>query len=356
MRFLILFLLLVAPLSACPFCAPSSSDLYTIVDNSQAVAKVEKVGEGKYKITEVLKGKAKVGRVVLAGASRAFSSTQPEALLLSTISNPNQPYWSEPVRPLTNREYGFVKSSLSAPSKAKLLDLAARHLEDKSDLLADSAYSILAPAEVEEVQARAGLVGQKKLISWIQAPTVLSERKSLYLLMALPKLTSQDKSWLKTQLLNPPLSAYASHLAPMMVAYARTGGATALKEMEAVFLKPGASASATFGATSGFTYIGTYETDPAIKSAARDIIRRELDHPDRGVFAISTLAEWRDFGVADKIEAMAYKHEETPWVVSSATRYFRSFESQKAREGIKRLAAKYPKIVESAQKPFPKAK
>jgi hypothetical protein len=356
--FAILTLVLLAlPLSACPFCNPSAgtSDLYTIASNSTAVARAEKVGDGKYKILEVVKGQAKVGRVVLAGASREFSSKEPEVLLLSTVSNPKQPYWSEPVRKLTQKEFDFVRKALQAKSEKALWDLAAQHLENESEAVAESAYNILAPAPIEEVQKRAPAVGQKLLTKWAREKTVPSERKSLYILMAIPKLGTADKDWLRQELLNPPLSSYASHLPPLMIAYAEVSGPQGIAEMKKVFLKPDASASSTFGPTSGFAFMGANSSKPNVRQAARDVFREELKHPDRGVFAIAPLAEWRDFTVAKEIEKLADEHRETPWVISSVVRYFRSFENEEAKSALARLKAKYPKITESAQKPFSKA-
>ena len=348
--------MLSVAVQACPFCNPSSTDYVTIVDNSLAVARVEKVGDGKYKILEALKGEAKVGRVVLAGTPRAFSEEKKPILLVSTISNPKQPYWTEPVRTLSKAEYQFTKATLGAKKDGARWDLAARNLEHKSDLISESAYNLLAPAPLEQVQKRASLVGKAKLKAWAGDPTVPSERKSLYLLMLLPGLTNQDAPWLKKMLMEPPLSAYASHLPPLMIAYAETAGPEGVKAMERVFLKPNATSSATFGATSAFEFIGTNSENGKTKMAAREVMKRELDHPDRGVFAIASLAGWRDFSVAPKMEALANENKETPWVISSVVRYFRGFESAKAKSILAGLKERYPKIVESAQKPFPELK
>ena len=154
------------------------------------MARVEKIGSGKFKILELLKGEAKVGRVVLAGEGRE-ENTAP-FLLASTISNPNQPYWSDPVRPLTAEEYKFFKTALALSSNAKLLDLAAKHVGATSDLISESAYNILANAPLAEVQRRGALVGQKNLVAWLQKPNTPSSRRSLYLLMSLPGLTAAE--------------------------------------------------------------------------------------------------------------------------------------------------------------------
>ena len=317
------------------------------------VARVEKVGSGKFKILELLKGQAKIGRVILAGEGR---EDRPSAsiLLVSTVSNPNQPYWSDPVRPLTAQEYQVFKSALALSSEAKLFDLAAKHVGDPSDLISESAYNILGNAPLPEVQKRGLLVGQARLVEWLKNSSTPSSRRSLYLLMALPGLTAKDKGWLEKQALDPALSPYADHLPPLMAAYAEVAGPSAVEALRQRWLKPNTTSSASFGATSGFVFIGNNSKNAAAKTAARNLFRSELKHPERGVFAISTLGEWRDFSVADEVEAMAYQNAETPWVVTSATRYFRSFENEKARAALKRLQARFPKIVESADKPYPK--
>jgi hypothetical protein len=317
------------------------------------VARVEKVGSGKFKILELLKGDAKVGRIVLAGEGREEAASAP-FLLASTVSNPNQPYWSDPVRPLTAEEYRFFKTALSLGSNAKLLDLAAKNVGASSDLISESAYNILANAPLEEVQKRGALVGRNKLVEWLKKPTTPSSRRSLYLLMCLPGLTAADKGWLEKQVFDPALSPYADHLPPLMAAYAEVAGAGGVDALRQRWLKPTTSSSASFGATSGFVFIGNNSKDAATKAAARKLFRTELKHPERGVFAISVLGEWRDFTPADEIEALAFQNAETPWVITSATRYFRSFENEKARAALKRLQARFPKIVESADKPYPK--
>ena len=318
------------------------------------MARVEKVGSGKFKILELLKGEAKVGRIVLAGEGREEAAPAP-FLLASTVSNPNQPYWSDPVRPLTTEEYKFFKTALSLGSNnAKLLDLAAKNVGASSDLISESAYNILANAPLEEVQKRGALVGQQKLVEWLKRPTTPSSRRSLYLLMSLPGLTAADKGWLEKQVFDPALSPYADHLPPLMAAYAEVSGAGGVDALRQRWLKSTTSSSASFGATSGFVFIGNNSKDPSTKAAARKLFRTELKHPERGVFAISVLGEWRDFSPADEIEALAFQNAETPWVITSATRYFRSFENEKARAALKRLQARFPKIVESADKPYPK--
>jgi hypothetical protein len=354
-RLLLLILLaLTGWAQACPFCNPSSQDMYTITSNSRVVARVERVGRGKFKILELLKGEAKVGRVVLAGESRELSAQKAPFLVVSTVSNPKQPYWSDPVRPLSETEYSFLKTSLSASSEQKLYDIAAKHLGSQSDLITESAYNILALAPLKAVQKRANLVGQKQLIRWLQNPSTPSSRQSLYLLMALPGLKASDKSWLRKQMFDAKLSPYADHLPPLMAAYAEVAGPSGVEEMRQRWLKPKTSTSASFGATSGFIFIGNNAVNPEAREAARQVFRGELKHPERGVFAISTLGEWRDFGVADEVEKLAYDNAETPWVITSATRYFRSFDSDHARAALKRLKARFPKIVESAKKPYDK--
>jgi hypothetical protein len=349
-----LLLLLAGWAQACPFCNPSSQDMYTITSNSRVVARVERVGGGKFKILELLKGEAKIGRIVLAGESRQPSKQKADILVVSTVSNPNQPYWSDPARPLSTSEFEFLKTSLSAGSEQKLYDIAARHLGNESDLITESAYNILAVAPLQAVQKRASLIGQKQLVQWLQNPATPSARKSLYLLMALPGLNAQDQGWIQKQMFDDKLSPYADHLPPLMAAYAEVSGAKGVEQMRRRWLAPTTSTSASFGATSGFVFIGNNSRNPETREAARQVFRAELKHPERGVFAISTLGEWRDFEVADSVEELAYQNAETPWVVTSATRYFRSFDNDRARAALKRLQARFPKIVDSAGKPYQK--
>ena len=339
--------LLAANVSACPFCAPSSSDIYTITSNSLAVAKAKKVGPQKYKILESLKGSVKIGKVVLAGAGPNKDAPEGTLVLLSTISNPAQPFWSEPARILSPIEFFFFQKALAIRKRPRLLDLAAQHLGHKSKYIAESAYNILAPEPEKEVQKRAHFLGRSRLIELIQKPTVPDKEKSLYLFMLLPELGTEDKAWIRPTLFN--LSPHSDHFPAYMVVYAQAAGGEGVKEMGARFLKASVTSSESFGPTSGFAYLGGRGgTRKDIREAARGVFRKELQHPDRGVFAIGTLGEWQDFSVAKQVEALAEKHFDTPWVVSSVARYFRNFDNPEAKRALGRLEKRFPKIVKSS--------
>ena len=124
--------------------------------------------------------------------------------------------------------------------------------------------------------------------------------------------------------------------------------------METRFLVSAVTPTMSSEAISGFSYIGTHSRDPATKSAARELFRRELSHPERGVFAITYLGEWRDFSVAKTVEQKAYENSELPWVISSVTRYFRSFDREEARNALSRLKKKFPKQVNLNMPPYKK--
>ena len=192
-----------------------------------------------------------------------------------------------------------------------------------------------------------------KLKTWIQNSKVPRQRAALYTLMMLPSLSAKDKSWLSPLLFDPPLSPFAPHLPPLIIAYAEAGGPLAVAQIQKVFLPLKASASATFGAMSGFEFLGTEARDPEVRGAARLVIQKELEVPVRGVFAVPILASWRDFSVASKVEEIANDEGDTPWVVSACIRYFRGFDNPESRVSLKRLQKRYPKIYENARDPYP---
>jgi len=346
---------LTRSVTACPFCSPSESDIVTEFARAKAVVRVEKVESGKFKIVEVLRGKAQQGKVVLAGEGRDFAPLKEPTLVLATESNPSQPYWSSRVKRLSGEEYRFVRRALAVDAEQKL-DLAARNLLSSSKVISEASYNLLAPAPLKAVQKRIGLVGRENLVSALSDPAVPGVKKALYTVMLLDSLGAQDLAWVEKLLFKPPLNPYAVHLPPLMVAYAEIGGPDAVKKMETAFLAPEASTSATFAATTGFTYIGSNSLASPTRQAARQALYRELSYPERGYFVIAPLAEWRDFEPADRVEALAEIHTNKPRVIRNVIRYFRGFDRPEAKAALARLEKKFPVLVEQTRKPFPESK
>ena len=337
---------------ACPFCSPTNSDLFTITKNSNAVCKVQRVGQGKFKILQVIKGKAKVGKIVIAGEPDRSAGGEQRILLLATIANPSQPYWSEPVRALTPQEYKFITALLQTADENKQRDLAAANLLSKSTIIEDAAYGILALAPLEAVQKRLSLSSRKGLMAAINDPKKLKERKSLYLLMLLPSVTPKDKDWVRGLMFRPRPDPLAAYFPALMAAYARAAGSSGVKEMAQVLLNERTSVSESFNPTSGFTFIGTESEDPRVRDAARAVIRGELAYPERAVFVIPPLAKWKDYSAAPQVEKLAYSNADTPWVVGSVVRYFRSFDSAATKKALQRLTKEFPDIVEANVRPY----
>lgn len=332
---------LTPSLWACPFCSPTDSDLYTILASSKAVAKAVRVGPNKFKLVQVLSGKAQVGRIVLAKEPQESVGAE-TVLLLSTVSNPAQPYWSEPVRALDPREFSFFKTLLAAKSQAARQDLAATHFLDRSELVSDAAYNILALAPLEAVQSRADKAGVKNLVAAALDERVEEDRKSLVYLMLFPHVTKQDSSWLRDRILKPRPNPQAVFLPALMAAYAEAAGPSSVSEMAQIFLTKTTTISNSFQPVSGFKFIATQATMPETRDAAKRVVRGELSNPQRGVFVIEPLAQWRDYSVAGEVEQSAYRNGDTPWVVGAAIRYFRSFKTPAAEQALKRLDKAFP--------------
>lgn len=345
--FVVMFAL-TETLWACPFCSPTDSDLYTVLENSNAVCKVARVGPNKFKILQVLKGKATVGKIVLARDPENAQGDR--VLLLSTVSNPAQPYWSEPARALTNQEFAFFRGLLTATSESARQDIAAEQLLSRSKLVSDAAYNILAVASLEAVQKRADKVGLKNLVSAAVQQEVSDDRKAMVFLMLAPNVTSEDAAWLRGLLFRPKPNPQVAYLPALMAAYAEAAGPSAVTDMAQAFLTPKTSLSDSFQPSSGFKFIGTESKKAPTREAARKVVRQELSHPERGVFAIEALAKWRDYSVAPVVEQTAYKNAETPWVVGAAIRYFRTFSTPNATQALKRLEKEFP----TKMKDYPK--
>lgn len=309
--------------------------------NSKAVCKVARVGPNKFKVLQVLSGKAQVGKVVLAKEPDEGARSD-SVLLLSTVSNPAQPYWSEPVRSLSLREFTFFKELLTAESEAGRRDVAAKNFLDRSKLVGDAAYNILALASLEAVQARASKAGVKNLVAAALDDELSENKRSLVFLMLVPHVGGEDSSWLRGRLLKPRPNPQAVFLPALMAAYAEAAGPSSVSEMAQIFLPQNTSVSDSFQPVSGFKFIGSQAKKPETREAARRVVRGELPHPQRGVFVIEPLAQWQDYSVAAQVEQTAYKNAETPWVVGAAIRYFRTFKTPAAEQALKRLEKAFP--------------
>lgn len=344
---LLLILLCPWPALACPFCNPSEGDLFTDIESAQAAAVVSVVAAGKYKIEEALIGELRQGRVVLGPRLPGHSVPQGSSVLLLTLGSASQPYWSGPVRMLNGEEVKFARRSceLVKAEPARQWDLATEYLEHDSDLLAKAAYAVLATAPLNEVQKRAKQLGSQRMSQLIRDPKIPEQRRSLYLMMALPQLTSKDGDWLGDQIKKPLLNPFSPILPPLMIAYMEARGPKGVLELEALYLKPKTTPAASFGVSGAFAFVGANTRSSQLRESVVELFRRELDHPERGVFAIVPLAVWGDYSVADRVEKIAAEKANVPWAKRSVVRYFRSFDTPQAAQALQRLAKSDPELV-----------
>lgn len=334
------------PLGACPFCAPLEADLFSELQDSQAVVLVSHIEGQKYKVLETLKGKVTVGKVVLAGEPRGQSSAG-GALLLTTAAPANLPYWSDAPRYLSAGDLKFVRKALpiTRAGKAAKWDFAVGYLENGSTEVANSAYSLLAAAPLTEVQKRAKKVGHARLLGWVKNAKIPEERRALYLLMAYPGLTSNDAGWLKSALFDSKLSPVSPLVGPYVVGYVQAGGVPALAEVEKRLLKPELPATRSMQVTRALALLGQRSADGKLKAAIKAAFLREVAHPERGPFAIAPLAVWKDYKAAPAVEKLALAKDQSTWIKVASIRYFRSFSSPEAQAALARLAKADPGLV-----------
>lgn len=342
-----LLLWLGAAAWACPFCSPAEADLFSELQEAQAVVLVAKVDSQKYKIQKSLKGVAPVGKVVLAGEPRGKAS-KGSVLLLTTAGPPNLPYWSDAPRHLSPAEMAFVQEALplARASDAERWDFAASYLEKGSPEVATAAYSLLAAAPLSEVQKRARAVGHARLVGWVKSSQVPAERRALYLLMAYPGLSKADGVWLKAALFDSKLTSTSPLLGPYVVAYLQTTGVPAVAEIEKRFLAPEVAPTQALPVTRALALIGHRTQHTPLKNAIKGVFLREVRNSRRGPFAIAPLAVWKEYGAADAIEKMAGQHQNTVWVKVAVIRYFRSFSSPEASAALARLARSDANLVQ----------
>lgn len=346
-----LLLLLFSPVSACPFCSAAPSDLFTKLRDARAVALVRKVGAQNYRIESVLKGKVKVGKVVVAGGPE--SQNHPYTLL-STAGAITLPYWTDEALPINETELAFVKSALQIVTAGdqKQWDFAASNLESSSREVSEACYNILAKAPLAEVKKRGARVGQARLLAWVKNAKIPEQRRALYMLMALQGLKPTDTSWLRTALFQPPRNVFSPLLPPLIMGYLQLTGPNGIPEVEQTFMKPDLSLTEASGATSAFVVLGQSAESPSLRSAARARFRNELKHPKRGLFAVPPLAVWKDYTVAATVEKLAFDHPKEAWFKVAVVRYFRSFATPEAHAALVRLKAVDKELVEKTTAPY----
>ena len=342
-----ILLLLSSPLLACPFCNPGESDLFSDVAGAQAVVLVNKVDTRKYKVVETLRGTVKPGRVVVAAEPKGKLGKKGQ-LVLTTAGPPKLPYWSDAPRVLTARELAFCKTSLrmSRKSQSEQWDFAARNLQDPSTEISAAGYNILAAAPLKEVQSRASIVGTHKLISWIKNPKIAPERRALYLLMVYRSWPKADRSWLQQALFEKGLPSSSSLTGPLAVAYLHSYGAPGVKRIEDTFYKSDFPAGRTTPMNRALTLVAEQSRDQALKMGVKNLFIRELDHPQRGAFALAPLAIWQEQTPWPKVEKLFQNNSNVTWIKVAAIRYFRSFNNSKAKASLQRLRRQDPGLVD----------
>ena len=353
---LIIFVLLSVPGVACPFCNPGESDIFSDISAAQAVVLVDKVDTRKYKVTEVLRGKASLGRVLVAAEPQGKLGKEGQ-FLLTTAGPPNLPYWSDSPRVLTNEELAFARKALVVSQKpdSAQWDFAAKHLEDPSREISSAAYNLLAAAPLSEVQRRAKTVGLEKLVSWFKNPKLAPERRALYLLMSYNQISKQHLPWLKKNLFDPQISPNSAFLGPLAVAYVHLGGQPAVGEIKNFFYKPNYPASRVTPINRALTLAGEQSSDSNLKQSIQALFKQELAHPQRGAFVLAPLALWGDDSAADSVEALFAKNKNVTWVKVAVIRYFRSFSNKSSQDALARLSKLDPTLVNRTQDGYRRA-
>lgn len=343
-RLVLIWLALLLPVQACPFCNPGESDIFGDVSAARAVAIVSKVDTRKYKILKSLKGNVKVGRVVVAGEPQGKLGKKGE-LLLTTAGPPNLPYWSDPPRVLTESELRFANLALelSTQPSSKQWDFAAKYLGSSSAEVSRAAYNLLAAAPLKEVQSRAHIVGLDKLIRWVQNPKLAPERRALFLLMCYQKLGRGHIPWIHDRLFASDLSPSSPLLGPLAVAYLHEAGPPAVSAVEKHFYKPEYPASRVTQLNRALTLVA--EQAPHLKETIAALFRRELKHPNRGAFVLAPLGMWQDLSSRDDAEKLFQENSKITWVKVAVIRFFRSLPKADGKAYLDRLAKLDPGLV-----------
>lgn len=353
---LLAIVLTLGSASACPFCNPGESDIFSDVVGAQAVVLVQKLDTRKYKVLSPLFGPVKAGRVVVAAEPQGKLGKSGH-WLLTTAGPPNLPYWSDPPRVLNDAELAFAKQSLAKrkASPKEQWDFAARHLESDSAEIATAAYNLLAAAPLLEVQSRATLVGVPRVQNWARNTKIPPERRALYILMVYRHLSPPNVGWLKSELFSPQLSSASPLIGPLAVAYVYLTGVQGVAELEQRFYQKATPASLVNPVNRALTLLYNQSANQSLRHSIRALFHKELEHPQRAAFVLAPLAVWNDFTQSAKVEAIFKRNNSVPWIKVAVIRYFRTFQSAESRAALARLAKLDPQLVERTVDPYNKS-
>jgi hypothetical protein len=356
--------LLTATAAACPFCNAVKPTL--VQQREAAVAAfvgepLDKPSDLKsatqsFKIDRVLKGKDLLG----AGPVRlAADAPVKQGSLVLLLGNGAADAGSKDLQwtavPLDEAAFAYVvRAPDQRQSSAKRLAFFSRFLEHPNRLLAEDAYLEFGHASYDQTAEAADQLSMSDLRRWLADAKVPPERKGFYALaLGFAKTDAdreQNRKLLRERILSPA-NDFRAGFDGVLAGYLLLDGPAGLELIESRYLAdPKAADGDVRSALKALRFYHEYgRRIPSERIAAA--AARVLGRPEFAAEALTDLARWKNWDVAEQAAALYERKEYAdPFIRLAIVGYLNACPEPSAKAAIKHLRQVDPKGIEEAEK------
>lgn len=343
----LLSVVLCPPVLSCPSCMPMAVTLSEELDMAEAVVVARPLGNNRFEVERVLRGRLKAGRVILAATPEDLKLGS--KVLLSTVDSEGSPFWTGQPRPGDARVLEFVNKVLQLPQRYAPGGREARlrfflpYLGHSQSLFADSAYVEFADAPYAQVARFAPQVGLGKLRAWLKNPATPEAHQSLYYIMLGQIGESSDLQWLEPRVLQAAARKPPANLASLLIGYLNLKGTSGLALVEKSFLN---GTLERRNAALEALKVLVDEKTRVPRQAVLPLFRVRLKNLDLAGILLRDLALWEDWESLPQVIPLLELPPQHEFTRTSAIRFLRSCPLPLARDTLENLRKKDPKGAE----------
>jgi hypothetical protein len=290
-------------------------------DENVVLAKAVDQTERRWKVVRVIKGaKAQIDQLITLDLFKS-ENLQPGDIQLLRYSESDATWLIE--NPVDRNLQKFLINSLALASQlsensslreqATYFEYFVPFLEHSNPAVADSAYNKLARAPYAVLQIIGKDVDPQQLNKWIETPTIVKKRGSLYITLLGICGGERERELLNRWIEEQSNGGASNHLAPMLVAFAELNGEESLPFIEREYLL---NRERTLGeivaAVESLRLHGGADTEI---SRQRILVSYHLllwERPQLAELIIADCAAWKDWSIATLLIQM-YQSGQQPW-------------------------------------------
>ena len=343
--------------NACFICfVPYKSMLDKVESNENVVlAKAVDQTVRRWHVVRVIKGeKAQVDQLITLDLSKS-EHLQPGDIQLLRYSELDATWLIED-RPVDQDLQRFLINSLALASqlsaKSSLREQSAyfeyfvQFLEHSNSAVADSAYNKLASAPYAVLQIIGKDVDPQQLNKWIETPTIVKNRGSLYITLLGICGGERERELLERWIKEQSDSGSSNHLAPMLVAFAELNGEESLRFIEQRYLL---NRERTLGeivaAVESLRLHGGADTEISRQRIMASFHLLLRERPQLAELIIADCIAWEDWSIAQKLMEI-HAGGNQPWNNNLILEYLQSCPKAQAQRFVERVSAPENKLGE----------